>query len=158
MPARLFGTIRVGLCAAMVTTMAGQAPAGQAPAAPPPTPAASPQPPAAGAGAAGSRPAAAGPAAAGPGAPGTAKTLAAAIDKLGTLDFAVRTAAAAAVRRAPPAQAVPALMAAATSHADGYVRFRALVLLAGFGDPRTRDVMIRLIDDPNDRLRDVAYA
>jgi hypothetical protein len=48
-------------------------------------------------------------------------------------------------------------MTAVTSHADGYVRFRALVLLAGIGDPRTRDVMIPAIDDANDRLRDVAY-
>ena len=86
------------------------------------------------------------------------KTLAAAIDDLGKLDYAVRTAASAAVRRAPAEQAVPALMNAVTSHADGYVRFRALVLLAGIGDPRTRDVMIPAIDDANDRLRDVAYA
>ena len=49
-------------------------------------------------------------------------------------------------------------MTAVTSHADGYVRFRALVLLAGIGDPRTRDVMIPAIDDANDRLREVAYA
>jgi len=49
-------------------------------------------------------------------------------------------------------------MNAVTSHADGYVRFRALVLLAGIGDPRTRDVMIPAIDDANDRLREVAYA
>jgi HEAT repeat protein len=32
------------------------------------------------------------------------------------------------------------------------------VLLAGFNDPRARDVMVAAIDDPNDRLRDVAYA
>ena len=69
----------------------------------------------------------------------------------------MRAAASAAVRRAPAEQAVPALMTAVTSHADGYVRFRALVLLAGIGDPRTRDVMIPAIDDANDRLRDVAY-
>ena len=94
-------------------------------------------------------------------APSTApapKTLAAAIDDLGKLDYGVRTAASAAVRRAPAEQAVPALMNAVTSHADGYVRFRALVLLAGIGDPRTRDVMIPAIDDVNDRLREVAYA
>ena len=70
----------------------------------------------------------------------------------------MRTAASAAVRRAPAEQAVPALMTAVTSHGDGYVRFRALVLLAGIGDPRTRDVMIPAIDDVNDRLREVAYA
>ncbi len=88
----------------------------------------------------------------------TAKPLAAAIDDLGKIDYAVRTAASAAVRRAPAEQAVPALMNAVTSHGDGYVRFRALVLLAGIGDPRTRDVMIPAIDDVNDRLREVAYA
>jgi hypothetical protein len=89
---------------------------------------------------------------------GAPKTLAAAIDDLGKLDYAVRAAASAAIRRAPAEQAVPALVAAVTSHADGYVRFRALVLLAGIGDPRTRDVMIPAIDDANDRLREVAYA
>ena len=62
------------------------------------------------------------------------------------------------MRRAPAAQAVPALMEAASSHPDGYVRFRALVLLSGFNDPRARDVMSAALDDPNDRLRTVAYA
>ena len=90
-------------------------------------------------------------------APGAPKTLAAAIDQLGSLDYATRTSASAAVRRATSEQAVPALIQAVTSHGDGYVRFRALVLLAGIGDPRTRDVMVPAIDDANDRLRDVAY-
>jgi HEAT repeat protein len=81
-----------------------------------------------------------------------------AIDNLGKFDAAVRTAASRDVRRAPAAQAVPALMAAASSHADGYVRFRALVLLAGFNDPRAREVMLSALNDPNDRLRTVAYA
>ena len=49
-------------------------------------------------------------------------------------------------------------MEAAAGHADGYVRFRALVLLSGFNDPRARDVMSTSLDDPNDRLRAVAYA
>ena len=53
----------------------------------------------------------------------------------------VRTAAARTIRRAPAATAVPALLDAAAQHADGYVRFRALVLLSGFNDPRTHDVM-----------------
>jgi HEAT repeat protein len=87
-----------------------------------------------------------------------AQTLGAAIDKLGTLEFPVRMQASRTVRRAPAAQAVPALMEAATKHKDGYVRFRALVLLAGFGDPRVKTVMTGVMDDPNDRLRDVAYA
>ncbi|HEX9369272.1 MAG TPA: HEAT repeat domain-containing protein [Vicinamibacterales bacterium] len=84
--------------------------------------------------------------------------LKAAIDNLGKFDVAVRTAAARTARRAPAAEAVPALMDAAASHADGYVRFRALVLLSGFNDPRARDVMSTALDDPNDRLRTVAYA
>jgi HEAT repeat protein len=87
-----------------------------------------------------------------------AAALPAAIDNLGKFDAAVRTTAARAVRRSPAAQAVPALIEAATTHADGYVRFRALVLLAGFNDPRARDAMLRALDDPNDRLRTVAYA
>jgi HEAT repeat protein len=84
--------------------------------------------------------------------------LKAAIDNLGKFDAATRTAAARAVRRAPAVQALPALMDAAAGHADGYVRFRALVLLSGFNDPRARELMSTALDDPNDRLRTVAYA
>jgi hypothetical protein len=80
------------------------------------------------------------------------------IDRLGKFEAPVRIAASREVRRAPAAQAVPALMAAAGGHADGYVRFRALVLLAGFNDTRAREVMSSALDDPNDRLRTVAYA
>jgi HEAT repeat protein len=83
--------------------------------------------------------------------------LTAAIDNLGTLDFATRMNAARTVRRVPPAQAVPALIEAVTGHADGYVRFRALVLLAGFNDGRTKSVVLPLIADPNDRVRATAY-
>jgi HEAT repeat protein len=90
--------------------------------------------------------------------PVSAAQLTAAIDSLGKFDLATRTTAARTVRRAPQAQAVPALMDAANGHADGYVRFRALVLLSGFNDPRARDVMLRALADPNDRLRAVAYA
>jgi HEAT repeat protein len=93
-----------------------------------------------------------------PAAPGTAQTLPAAIEKLGSLEFPIRMQASRTVRRAPAAQAVPALIEAATKHKDGYVRFRALVLLAGFGDPQVKTVMAGVMDDPNDRLRDVAYA
>ena len=57
-----------------------------------------------------------------------------------------RPRARSAARRA--AQAVPALMEAAAEHADGYVRFRALVLLSGFNDPRARDVMSAALDEP----------
>ena len=81
----------------------------------------------------------------------------AAIDQFGNLDFDTRTRAARTARRATPEIAVPALTQAVTKHADGYVRFRALVLLSGFNDPRTREVMARVLPDPNDRLRAVAY-
>lgn len=87
----------------------------------------------------------------------SAEQLRAAIDRLGTLEFPVRMEAARTVRRAPAAAAVPALIEAVSKHADGYVRFRALVLLSGFNDPRTKDVMTRMLDDRNDRLRAVAY-
>ena len=87
----------------------------------------------------------------------TPAQVAAAIDKLASLEFPVRMDAGRAVRRAAPAIAVPALTAAAQSHTDGYVRFRALVLLSGFNDPKTRDVMVRMLADKNDRLRSVAY-
>jgi HEAT repeat protein len=111
------------------------------------------------------QPAAASPPAAPPAAPApttaappSAKQLAAAIDELGKLDYTTRVAASRTVRRAPLDQAVTALLRAVSEHADGYVRFRALVLLAGFNDERARDVMLAAIDDPNDRLRDVGYA
>ena len=85
-------------------------------------------------------------------------TLAAAIDRLGDLDYKTRIEASARVRREPAASAVPALLEAARRHQDGYVRFRALVLAAGFNDPRVGPLMRELMDDPNDRLREVAYA
>ena len=90
--------------------------------------------------------------------PQSAGGLKAAIDNLGKFEAPVRVAASREVRRTAQAQAVPALIAAASSHSDGYVRFRALVLLAGFNDPRAREVMLSALDDPNDRLRTVAYA
>lgn len=87
-----------------------------------------------------------------------AEELSAAINRLGAFDFPTRLAASRVVRRTAAAQAVPALIAAAKAHADSYVRYRALVLLAGFGDPSTPDIMRSLMADPNDRLRAVAYA
>ncbi len=81
-----------------------------------------------------------------------------AIDKLGSLDYATRTDASKLVRRTTPAQVVPALLNAVAQHADGYVRFRALVLLTGFNDPRTSDAMRESLASPNDRLRTVAYS
>jgi HEAT repeat protein len=91
-------------------------------------------------------------------APVTAEQVAAAIDKLGSVEYPIRTSASRTVRRADPAIAVPALTQAAKQHADQYVRFRALVLLSGFNDPRTRDVMLAAVGDKNDRMRAVAYA
>jgi hypothetical protein len=37
------------------------------------------------------------------------------------------------------------------------VRYKSLVLLTGFDDPRTADQMIEVLGSPNDRLREVAY-
>jgi len=87
-----------------------------------------------------------------------AAQLQAAIDKLGDLDYATRSNAARTVRRVPASQAVPALLQTVAEHADGYVRYRALVLLTGFNDPRTKDAMRESLSSPNDRLRAVAYS
>src|SRR5687767_1627196 len=76
-------------------------------------------------------------------------SLSKAIDQLVSFDFKTRTEAARTVRRAPAAAAV--------SHKDGYVRYRALVLLAGYGDVSAGPTMRKLIADPNDRVRAVAY-
>ena len=88
----------------------------------------------------------------------SADQLKAAIDKLGDFDYDTRTAAARTVRRTVSAQALPALLQTVAEHADGYVRYRALVLLTGFNDPRTRDAMRESRTSPNDRLRAVAYS
>jgi hypothetical protein len=79
------------------------------------------------------------------------------IDRLGNFDYATRMNAARAIRRVPAAQAVPALAAAARSHADQFVRYRALVLVTGFNDRGTPDLMKSLMRDRNDRVREVAY-
>ena len=84
--------------------------------------------------------------------------LQAAIDKLGDLDYPTRMAAARTVRRTANSQAAPALLRAVDEHADGYVRYRALVLLTGFSDPRTAEAMREAMSSPNDRLRTVAYS
>jgi len=88
----------------------------------------------------------------------SAAQLQAAIDALGNLDDATRTNASRLVRRTPAAQAVPALIRAVSEHADGYVRYRALVLLIGFNDPRGKDSVRESLTSPNDRLRTVAYS
>ena len=84
--------------------------------------------------------------------------LSAAINKLGDLDYAIRTNASRTVRRTATPQAVLALLQAVSEHADGYVRYRALVLLTGFNDPRTKDAMRESLASPNDRLRAVGYS
>jgi HEAT repeat protein len=89
--------------------------------------------------------------------PITPEQLKAAIDRLGTVDYATRTAAARAIRRAPSASVVPALIDAASTHADGFVRFRSLVILSGFNDARTHDVMMQALSEKSDRLRAVGY-
>ena len=91
-------------------------------------------------------------------APVTADQLRTAINNLSSIDYAVRSPAARVVRRAEPAVAIPALTQAVKGHADQYVRYRALVILSGFNDPRTRDLMASAIADKNDRLRTVAYS
>jgi hypothetical protein len=65
--------------------------------------------------------------------------------------------AARALRRVPAAEAVPALSAAVRSHADEFVRYRALVLLTAFNDPGTGALIRSLLTDRNDRLREVAF-
>jgi HEAT repeat protein len=89
--------------------------------------------------------------------PVSAAQLKAAIDKLGNLDYETRTEASRTVRRTTAAQAVPALMQTVSDHPDGYVRYRALVLLTGFNDSRTKDSMREVLTSPNDRLRAAAY-
>lgn len=87
----------------------------------------------------------------------SAEELRAAINRLGDLDYPTRAKAGRLVRRAPAAQAVPALLQAVQEHQDGYIRFKSLVLLTGFNDPRAGEQMEEALASPNDRLREVAY-
>jgi HEAT repeat protein len=89
--------------------------------------------------------------------PVPADRLKAAIDSLGSLEFPTRMNSARTIRRAPSTQAVPALLQAVADHKDGYVRFRALVLAAGFNDARAKEAMRQAARDRNDRLREVAF-
>jgi HEAT repeat protein len=90
--------------------------------------------------------------------PASPEQIKAAIDKLADLDYQTRLAAGRTIRRAPAAQTVPALLQAVNEHADGFVRFRSLILLTGYSDPRIEEVMEATLASPNDRLREVAYA
>ncbi len=88
--------------------------------------------------------------------PGDLTSLPRIIADLGSFDLDTRTAAARTMRRAPIAAAVPELERAVRSHKDEYVRFRALVIVAGM----TRDarpLINEVMTDRNDRLRTVAY-
>src|SRR4029079_17986631 len=87
----------------------------------------------------------------------SAAQLQTAIDKLGDLDYDMRTAAARTIRRTPAPQAVTALLRAVAEPTDVLVRYRALVLLTGFNDPRATDAMRLALASPNDRLRTVGY-
>ncbi len=81
-----------------------------------------------------------------------------AIDNLGKVDYAIRSTAARSIRRAPVPTVVPALIEAIASNPDGYVQFRALVILSGLNDSRTHDVMVQALSAKNDRLRAIGYA
>ena len=83
--------------------------------------------------------------------------LKAAVDSLGAFDFPTRMTASRTIRRASSSDAVPVLTDAVKNHKDSYVRYRALVLLAGFDDKGTPDVMTSVMADRNDRLRALAY-
>jgi HEAT repeat protein len=89
--------------------------------------------------------------------PASPEQIRAAIDKLADVDYDIRMKAGRTIRRAPSAQVVPALLQAYNEHADGFVRFKALVMLTGYTDPRTADAMETAMVSPNDRLREVAY-
>ena len=90
--------------------------------------------------------------------PVSREVLLAAIDRLGAFEYEARMEAGRTLRRAPGALAVPALADAVAEHADSYVRFRALVLLSGFNDPRGNEVILQQVSDRNDRLRAVTYS
>jgi HEAT repeat protein len=79
------------------------------------------------------------------------------IGNLGSLDYPTRTDAARLIRRAPAAEAVPALTEAVRRHSDEYVRNRAFILLTSFNDKGTAGLVPALLSDRNDRLRESAF-
>lgn len=87
----------------------------------------------------------------------TPEALQIAIDRLGDFDYEVRLDAARTIRRAAADAARAALADAVGSHDDSYVQFKALVLLYGFGAAGAAAPIAAALDDPNDRLRAVAY-
>jgi len=79
------------------------------------------------------------------------------IVQLSSLDYATRMNAARLIRRAPAPEAVAALTAAVKTSPDEFVRYRALIVLTGFLDRGTTDLMRAIMSDRNDRVREVAY-
>jgi HEAT repeat protein len=79
------------------------------------------------------------------------------IGSLGSLDYATRTNAARLLRRAPAAEAVPALSDAVRRHSDEYVRNRAFIVLSSFNDKGTGDIVRAVLGDRNDRLRESVF-
>jgi HEAT repeat protein len=79
------------------------------------------------------------------------------IGNLSSLDYATRMDAARLIRRAPAADAVPALVEAVRRHSDEYVRNRAFIVLSSFNDKGTGDLVRSLLGDRNDRLRESAF-
>ena len=71
----------------------------------------------------------------------SALTLETAMSQLGDFDYNVRTAASGFIRRLSPDEARPMLAQTVATHEDGYVRYRALVLLVGFGGSEARDTV-----------------
>ena len=90
-------------------------------------------------------------------APASTSDLKALIANLGSLDYATRTNAARLIRRAPAAEAVPALVEAVRRHPDEYVRNRAFIVLSSFNDKGTADLARTLLNDRNDRLRESVF-
>ena len=79
------------------------------------------------------------------------------LTRLSSLDYPVRMNAARVIRRLPPAEAVPALVEAVRKHRDEFVRYRAFIVLSSFNDRGTAALVRGLLEDANDRLREVAY-
>lgn len=79
------------------------------------------------------------------------------VSHLGAFDFPTRTEAARALRRAPAATTAAELAAAARTHQDEYVRFRAFVLLSAVSESAATAAATNLVADRNDRLRTAAY-
>lgn len=80
-----------------------------------------------------------------------------AVTRLSALDYSTRMNAGRTLRRANAPDAVRLLTAAVRESSDQFVRYRALVLLTGFGDRSLGTLMRSLIEDRNDRVREVAY-